>query len=66
MQHDGRIVLDGLAPWPFDDVEYDDEDHHRDEQDRRDLSCPAVLRRWMTVIGHAGGRGTVPGPRARG
>ena len=28
-----------------DDVEDDDEDDHRDEQDRRDLSCPAVLRR---------------------
>jgi hypothetical protein len=38
----------------------------RDEQDRGDLSRPAVLRRWMTIIGHAGGPGTVPGPRARG
>ena len=49
-----------------DDVQDHDQDHHRDEQDRRDLSRPAVLRRWMAVIGHAGGPGTVPGPRARG
>ena len=49
-----------------DDVEDHDQHHHRDEQDRRDLSRPAVLGRRMTVIAHAGGPGTVPGPRARG
>ncbi len=35
-------------------------DDHRDEQDRRDLPGPAVLRRWMTIIAHAGGPGTSP------
>jgi hypothetical protein len=43
-----------------------DEVDHRDEQDGRHLSRPAVLRRWMTVIAHAGGPGTVRDPRARG